>query len=56
MERNACRVTPLKSVDQPVPARTDFSVFSQRRHMKHWSYFSGGGENPVSLSLNPIIL
>jgi hypothetical protein len=56
MERDGCRVTPLKSVDQPVPAATYFSHFSPKQHMKRWPHFSGGGENPVPSSVNPIVL
>jgi hypothetical protein len=52
MERDGCRVTPLQSVDQPVPAAT---YFSPKKHMKRWSHFSGGATNPVPSSVNPVI-
>jgi hypothetical protein len=55
MEGDGCRVTPLKSVDQPVPARTYFSHFSPKKHIKRWSHFSGGTRNPGPSSVNPIV-
>jgi hypothetical protein len=42
MEWDGCCVTPLKSVDQPVPARTYFSHFSPKQQMKHWCTSQAG--------------